>query len=239
MNESTKMVLVLVIVSLLSAVSLSIVYEKTEPIIKEKKSEELRNSLKEVVPIADRFEENNELKEIISEEREGIRKIFDAYDEDNKKIGMVLLMDGLGFNGVIRILVGIGIDSKKITGIKILEHLETPGLGERVTEDEFLSQFFDKSIMLQANEIDAITGATISSTAVIDIITLNVDRISEYIIGEESEKIEEESGEEELEEIGEVEAEEEPKNELAEEPVEELLVINKSLENETIENAST
>lgn len=239
MNESTKMVVVLVIVSLLSAISLSIVYEKTEPIIKEKKSEELRNSLKGVMPAADRFEENNELKEIISEEREGIKKIFNAYDEDNKKMGMVLLMDGLGFNAVIRILVGIDIDSKKITGIKILEHLETPGLGERITEDEFLSQFFDKSIMLQANEIDAITGATISSTAVIDVITLNVNRISEYIIREESEKIEGESGEEELEEIGEVEAAEEPKDELAEEPVEELLVINESLENETIENAST
>ena len=88
-----------------------------------------------------------------------------------------------GFGGTIKILIGVD-NSKKITGTKILEHLETPGLGERITEDEFLEQFVNKPITLQANEIDAITGATISSTAIIDTITGNVNRISEYIESE-------------------------------------------------------
>ncbi len=203
MSESTKMVIVLVIVSLLSATSLSIVYEKTKPIIDENKEDALKKSLTEVMPTADRFEESNEVEEIISEKGEGIKKVFDAYDENNEKMGMVLLIDTMGFQGTIRILAGVD-NSKKITGIKILEHLETPGLGERITENEFLEQFVNKPITLQGNDIDAITGATISSTAVIDTITGNVNRISGYI----------------------------------EEPEDELFIMNGSLENKTIENAS-
>lgn len=207
MNESTKMIIVLVIVSLLSATSLSIVYEKTKPIIEENKLGELRSSLKEVIPAANRFEENNELKEIISEEREGIKKVFDAYNKNNEKIAMALLMDTIGFGGTIKILVGVD-NSKEISGVKILEHLETPGLGERITENEFLEQFVNKPMTLQGNEIDAITGATISSTAVIDTITGNVNRISKYI--------------------------EEPEDGV----IEGSFIMNKSLENKTIENAS-
>lgn len=179
MNESTRMILTLVIVSLVSTISLSFVYDKTEPIIKEKKLEELRRSLNQVIPTADRFEEDGELKELISEERGGIKKVFNAY-KNNEKTAIALLMDSIGFGGTIKILVGIDINSKKITNTKILEHLETPGLGERIAGNEFLAQFTDKSIKLNENDIDAITGATISSTAVIKTITENVNKISEY-----------------------------------------------------------
>lgn len=180
MNELVRMVLTLVIVSVLSAASLSIVYEKARPIIEEKKLEYLENTLVEVIPTADRFEENNELKEIISEDREGIRKVFDAYNKNNDKMAMALLIDSIGFGGTIKILIGVDINTAKITGMKILEHLETPGLGERITETEFLNQFKDKSIDIKADEVDAITGATISSAAVIKTVTENVNKISAY-----------------------------------------------------------
>ncbi len=182
-KESTKMIVVLVVVSLLAATSLSMVYEKTRPTIEENKRIELKNSLGEVFPLGDRFEENNELA-LISEGREGIKKMFDGYDKEDNKIGVVLLMDTIGFAGSIRMLVGVD-NSKKITGMKILEHLETPGLGERITEDEFLNQFTGKPITLQIEDVDAITGATISSTAVIETITGNVGRISEYLVEDE------------------------------------------------------
>lgn len=207
MKESTKMVMVLVIVSLLSATSLSIVYERTKQTIEENKAEELQRSLNEVIPKAYRFKEDSEAKEIISEEREGIKKVFDAYDKNDEKTGIVLLMDSIGFGGTIKILVGVDTNTAKIAGMKILEHLETPGLGERITEPEFLNQFKDKSTEIKADEFDAITGATISSTAVIETITENVNKISGYI--------------------------EKPEDELI------VSVMNESLENSTIENAST
>lgn len=180
MKETTKMVMVLVIVSLLSATSLSIVYEKTKSTIENNKLGELQRSLKEIIP-AERFEESSELNSLFSEGREGIKKVFDAYDGDNEKNGRVLLMDTIGFGGTIRMLVGVD-NLKRISGVKILEHLETPGLGERITEDEFLGQFVGKPITLQIGELDAITGATISSEAVIETITENVNRVSEYLV---------------------------------------------------------
>lgn len=199
-NESTKMIIVLVIVSLISAVSLSMVYEKTKPIIEENKAKELKMSLNEVIPQAYRFEEDNTMDEIISEGREGIKKVFNAYDKDDKKIGVAFLLDSIGFGGTIKILVGMNLPFRKITGTKILDHLETPGLGERITEPEFLNQFKDASakmttyqmdavsgatvpaeLVMKDEMIDAITGATISSTAVIETISWNINIISSYI----------------------------------------------------------
>lgn len=76
-----------------------------------------------------------------------------------------------GFAGPIEIIVGV--DKKGIiTGIEILNHRETPGLGARITEDFFLSKFKGKQLgdeiklRRDGGRIDAITGATISARAV-------------------------------------------------------------------------
>lgn len=202
MNESTKMVVILVIVSLLSAASLSLVYEKTKPTIDENKQNELMSSLQEVMPEAYRFEENIEFK-IISEEREGIKRMFDAYDKEDNIIGEVLVIDTIGFGGTIKVLVGMNLPYRKITGTKILDHLETPGLGERITEPEFLDQFKDVStqrqtyeldgitgatmpakIVMEESSIDGVTGATISSKAVIKAITESINSVSAEIVVE-------------------------------------------------------
>ncbi len=180
MNEGIKMVVVLVVVSVLSATSLSIVYEKTKPIIEEVKGGELKESLKEVFPDANYFQDDVS-SELISTEKEGIKKVFNAYDEKDNKIGVVLLIDRMGFGGTIKILGGLELRTDEITGMKIVEHLETPGLGERISKPEFLNQFLGKSTKIKAEEVDAITGATISSTAVIDAVTENLNKMSGYI----------------------------------------------------------
>jgi len=200
MNESARMVVVLVIVSLLSAASLSIVYEKTKPTIEKNKQIELERSLKEVMPNAQSFKESIWLNDLISEEKEGIKKTFDAYDSENNLFGVILVIDKTGFGGAIKILVGVDKEQATITGVKILDHLETPGLGERITNQAFLDQFKGKSsglkseyadaitgatisseTSLENKDIDAITGATISSKAVIDALTSDVNIFSQYI----------------------------------------------------------
>lgn len=185
MNEGIKMVVVLVVVSVLSAMSLSIVYEKTRPIIEEVKAGKLKESLKEVFPDANYFQDDVS-SELISIEKEGIKKVFNAYDEKDNKIGVVLLIDKMGFGGTIKILGGLELKTDKITGMKIMDHLETPGLGERISKPEFLNQFLGKSTKIKAEEVDAITGATISSTAVIDAVTENLNKMSGYITKEDS-----------------------------------------------------
>ncbi len=87
-----------------------------------------------------------------------------------------VLIAGPGLWGVITMLVFFNTDSKTITGIRVLSHSETPGLGSRIEENWFTDQFrkLDATQAVRIvtrrtgapNEVDAITGATKSSTSV-------------------------------------------------------------------------
>ncbi len=83
---------------------------------------------------------------------------------------------GPGLWGVIEVIAGINADLKTIRAIRILRQEETPGLGSRIAEREYLSQFKHKEFIPRlifvpqgqsqsVNEVDAITGATGSSKA--------------------------------------------------------------------------
>lgn len=82
--------------------------------------------------------------------------------------GKAFLVSPYGYAGNIDMLVGVGADGK-IKGIKILRQRETPGLGAGIARQKFLKQFTGKSArdpLEPKKDIDAITGATISSRAV-------------------------------------------------------------------------
>lgn len=101
--------------------------------------------------------------------------IVKAYDENNNIIGYVVVtVDKKGYGGEIEVMTGVTVDGK-VTGISILSHSETPGLGAKSkTDDKWRTQFIDKikdiTVSKDAkgeNSIDAITGATITSRAVV------------------------------------------------------------------------
>jgi len=88
------------------------------------------------------------------------------------KIGYAFLATGVGYSGDISILVGLE-DAETVKGIIIVSHEETPGLGSKITESDFTDQFIglninDVNLKDEGGQIDSITGATISSKAVID-----------------------------------------------------------------------
>jgi electron transport complex protein RnfG len=74
-----------------------------------------------------------------------------------------------GYGGPIDIMVGLDVDKTSLTGISILKHSETPGLGARIVEDDFRNSFVDQSLEkdLSVDDIDAISGATFSSKGVV------------------------------------------------------------------------
>jgi len=97
---------------------------------------------------------------------------------DEAEIGFALLAVGKGYGGNIDILVGLENETT-IKGVTIVSHLESPGLGARVTESSFRDQFAglnidDVVLKRDGGQIDAITGATISSGAVVDAIRATV-----------------------------------------------------------------
>ncbi len=80
--------------------------------------------------------------------------------------------EGTGFGGKIGVMIGFNMEESKLSGIGILTHQETPGLGARVSEVSFTDKFKGRSISdvfkikKDKGSIDAITGATNSSKGV-------------------------------------------------------------------------
>jgi Na+-transporting NADH:ubiquinone oxidoreductase subunit C len=112
------------------------------------------------------------------------KTLYIGYEQDSRTIqGYALPIGGPGFWGPIEGMVGIAPDTSRILGIAFIKHSETPGLGGRITESWFTDQFKDlplypiegdqnifylkpEGTAQEANELDAITGATNTSTAV-------------------------------------------------------------------------
>ena len=100
---------------------------------------------------------------------------YTAFDGD-KTLGYIFETSAKGYGGDISVMTGIDTDGA-VVGVQILTHSETPGLGANCTQDSFKDQFiqpyFDGNYNVIKGEsesingnIDAITGATISSKAV-------------------------------------------------------------------------
>ncbi len=97
--------------------------------------------------------------------------IYTIYS-DGAGVGYAFLAVGKGYGGDIKILVGFE-DETTIKGITIISQSETPGLGSRIAENSFASKFAglnigDVALKQDGGQVDAITGATISSGAVVD-----------------------------------------------------------------------
>ena len=157
-------ILVITFIGAISGYLLAQVYNKTKPKIEEQKKIEEEKINKEIFPEGLKFEE----KEI-----NGI-KYLSVLNANGEEIGKIFEVKTMGYGGYITLKVGIDKENK-IKKIKIKEHNETPGLGSKITQESFLNQFTGKikdDIYLKKDKsdgkIDAITGATISSRAIVE-----------------------------------------------------------------------
>lgn len=176
-----KIIFVLAMTAVISGISLSFVYQATLPRIEQNRTDELKSSIFVVSPLAKSYEK----KKVVSGE------YYQVYDENKKEAGIAFLAAGSGYAGEIRIIVGLTQDLTTITGIKVMEQVETPGLGANIVAGSFTSQFKNlnvtnmincvKTTPQQPNEIKAITGATISSVAVTNIINKEIKRFRELL----------------------------------------------------------
>jgi Na+-translocating ferredoxin:NAD+ oxidoreductase subunit G len=85
---------------------------------------------------------------------------------NDELVGYVVEAQTTGYGGPIQIMYGVTPDLE-IQGVRIVSQRETPGLGDQVTRQPFLQQFENRT-RDQLNEVDTITGATVSSAAVIE-----------------------------------------------------------------------
>lgn len=97
---------------------------------------------------------------------------------------IVVITEGPGLWSVIRLLIVIDSSREKLINVTVLSQGETPGLGGRIEEEDFLNQFRGVKIRptllvvinsKEDNEVDGITGATATSEAIEDIINLTIE----------------------------------------------------------------
>jgi electron transport complex protein RnfG len=173
MREIIRYGFILALICVVAAGLLAGVYSLTQPKILAQAQAEEQVSLKEVIPEGEEFEPIKKGEEIIC---------YKAYDKAGKLIGTAFKAFGKGYSSVVEVMVGM-LNDGNISAIKILSQNETPGLGAKIIEPEFTNQFKNKSSE-DLNEVEAITGATISSKAVINAVAKRAEEIKGIIQNE-------------------------------------------------------
>jgi len=183
--SSMRLVLTLAIAGLISGIAIIGIYESTLPTITANKARELREAVFKVLPGVSQMQAlvNRDGELVVTEQpAKDEPVVYGGYDEQGDFIGYAMPAAGPGFQDTIALLYGYRPDEKIVVGMEILESRETPGLGDKIYKDAVFVGGFSalsvepeivavkKGTKSQANEIDAITGATISSKAVVRII---------------------------------------------------------------------
>lgn len=153
----------------MAGAALSAVYGYTDDMIRRNQRLATEKAIKAVVPGSKKFKK----------ERLGKENIYKGIGADGALRGYAFISEFPGFQGKIRVMIGMDPELEKITGLEVLDNDETPGLGNRIVNSSWRSGFEgirgDNKITLvknktadkSKNEVEAITGATISSRAVI------------------------------------------------------------------------
>lgn len=168
MGEHIKRALLLAFICALSAGTLGYFYQLTTPIINEQQIKAQISLQQEVLPQAKEF------KEVIVN---GNQVYLGLSNGDI--VGGTAKITVRGYGGNIELIIGLNTN-RNVTGVRVLSHNETPGLGEKATKNEYLAQFINKSSS-DINTVKFITGATISSKAIRNGVKQGIDLISKAI----------------------------------------------------------
>ncbi len=116
-----------------------------------------------------------------------VEVVYAGYDAAGTLLGYAIPAEGAGFQDTIKLIYGYNSEKKRVVGMEVLESRETPGLGDKIIKDDhFVGTFrnlaVEPEIVLvketpdRDNQVDAISGATISSRAVVKIINRSNSR---------------------------------------------------------------
>ncbi len=185
-----RLIVTLGLAGLFSGLVIVSVFLATQPLIKKNQEEALEAAIYRVLPGAETrkifIEKDGKLEEAAS--AEGVDAVYAGYDPSGRLVGYGIPSAGSGFQDTINLIYGYNPFEKKIIGMQVLESRETPGLGDKIIKDQnFLDNFsalvVEPVIVAVAsgtktkdNEVDSISGATISSKAVTKIINQGNDK---------------------------------------------------------------
>jgi Na+-translocating ferredoxin:NAD+ oxidoreductase subunit G len=183
-EKTLVFILVLAVISALSASLISFVYSVTKPRIENIKKQALIDAANIVLPESDQVIQKTKT---ISSSGEKI-EYFEGI-KDSKTTGYAFTTENnKGYGGNIQILMGVDVKCN-LTGFQIIQHAETPGLGDQADKAFFKEQFLGKGldnlkfmVKQDGGDIDAITAATITSRAVTQALEDGLNKIKTVVV---------------------------------------------------------
>lgn len=176
-KEIVKVGLILFVITALSALLLAFANKITSPIIAENTRIKTEAAMAVLLPEADSF---------VKADAQDSDEIYIG-NCDKEFVGVCVVSSAYGYGGEVKVMTGINAEGK-VTGIDILGHSETPGLGANAEKPEFTSQFAGKTAGIGVsrgkasdNEINAMSGATITSKAVTEAVNKALNAAQQLI----------------------------------------------------------
>jgi len=177
------------------------VFQVTLPRIERNKAEALQKAIFHVLPNASTsttyyLDESDGFK-LLEGDDVAEQLVYAGYDDAEQLVGLAVEAQGMGYQDVIALIYGYSFTEQAIIGIQVLESKETPGLGDKIeTDPAFLENFKSLDVSVRGDgstlanaivpvkhgektkpwEVDSITGATISSVAIANLL----DRSAQY-----------------------------------------------------------
>lgn len=173
-KDMFKLGLNLLIISAVAALLLALTNSVTASTIAQRNEQANAEARKLVLESAQDFEQ---VKDAKTDNSKGVKvsEIYEAKDASGNTVGYTLKVLPSGYGGTIELMVGIDSANGQVSGINVVSNSETAGLGAKATDPEFSDQYKGKpleelSVLKNGTpgdtEIKAISGATITSTAV-------------------------------------------------------------------------
>ena len=168
MKDIFRLGAILFVICAVASLMLSLTNNITAPVIEQRNIQANNESRQEVLQVAEEFSEVKDVKgDLVEEVYQGTK--------GGEVVGYTIKTTPKGYGGKVEVMVGISNDGK-ISGVKIGNHTETPGLGSKSADPSFKDQYNGKSTKTplnvvkgnasNENDIVAISGATITSKAV-------------------------------------------------------------------------
>lgn len=180
MSKIVKPAAVLLIICIVAAGLLGYVNTITATPIKAQEEMALQESMKAVLPDAAEFGEAMEVNE------NDITTVTPALDSEGNEIGYAVAITTKGFSAGLQLMFGVDTEGT-ITGLSIVNCSgETPGLGANAANEEFYGQFAGMSgeikVAKDGGEVEALTGATITSRAVANSATQAINYVTTNLL---------------------------------------------------------
>lgn len=163
------------------------------PRIEQNRINKLNALTKTLLPTADRFQPVNvDIEVQLPDGSKEKAVVFEAFANDGQRVGWSFNAHGMGFSGLIELVIAVDRDFQKIMGFNVLTSSETPGFGDQMKNDYYRGQFAgapaEKLTLVKTGsaatvdtQIVAITGATVTSQAVVNIVNTFLVQIKDQM----------------------------------------------------------